>query len=112
MKRARLRFTILAAIRFAVGVVIASVIYDKFVGDSDMAEAVTILALLFFLAFEALYPGEVETAIEAVNLRVDSQTHIDTRQDARLEALERFVLGRIDDTPPHGMPVIREGGQP
>lgn len=107
MKRVRTRLTLLAAIRVAVGVILFCVIYAKLVGKSDLASTATVVSLLIFLWAEALFGGETETAIEAVNLRVDQHAGHDIRQDARLDAIERILAMKFDDTPPHGIPIVK-----
>jgi hypothetical protein len=89
MKRLRQRLTLLAAIRLAVGVIVACVLYDRVVGKSTLAGAGAIVGLLIFLVADGWFAGETETAIETANARIDELVRHGTRRDARIAALER-----------------------
>lgn len=71
MKRLRRRLSFLTAIWIAVGIMLFAVIWAAVAGKSGATDGVFGVGMLLFFVSGALFAGEVNLAIEAVNLRVD-----------------------------------------
>lgn len=78
MKRLQARTSALTVVWVGVGIVLFAVLWALIKGGSPATSGVAGVGLLLFMVAGAVYGGEVNLAIKAVNLRVDDCIQHDT----------------------------------
>lgn len=105
MKYRRHRIANIVAIGVALAIAVASVWYRERFGPNTIASLGGVVALLFFIVFQALYDAQAEMAIAAVHARITGESD---RAHARIDVLQARLDGfEADRTPPHGTPIIK-----